>query len=93
MITDPRSSLTEKKSSPNESSFQAETPLIKSVGTAHRQSPAIPRKVVASYHRNTKIRMRSDEREKQIKITPLKSYLNLIITPISQVRQCPHSVN
>ena len=39
-------------------------PLIKSVGAANRQSPAIPRKFVALYHRNTKIRMRSDEREK-----------------------------
>ena len=35
-------------------------------GPANRQSPAIPRKFVALYHRNTKIRMRSDEREKDL---------------------------
>ena len=39
-------------------------PLIKSVEAVNRQSPAIPRKSVALYHRNTNIRMRSDEREK-----------------------------
>ena len=37
--------------------------LIKSVGTANRQSPPIPRKFVALYHKNTKIRMRSDKRD------------------------------
>ena len=37
--------------------------LIKSVGAASRQSPAIARKFVALYHRKTKIRMRSDERD------------------------------
>ena len=44
--------------------FPAEMPLIKSVGAANRQSPPIPRKFVALYHRKTKIRMRSDKREK-----------------------------
>ena len=39
MITDPRSSLTEMRSSRNESSFLAETPLIKLVGAANCQSP------------------------------------------------------
>ena len=41
----------------------AEFPLIKSVGAANRQSPAKPQDFVALYHRRTKIRMRSDERE------------------------------
>ena len=59
---DPRSSLTEMKSSQKESSFPAELPLIKSVGAAYRQSPATPRKFVTLHHRN-KIRMRSDERD------------------------------
>ena len=63
MIRDPRSSLTETKSSRKESSFPPEMPLIKSVGAANLQSPVIPRKFVALYHRNTKIRMRSDERD------------------------------
>ena len=39
-------------------------PLFKSVGVANQQSPATPRKFVALYHRNSKIRMRSDERDK-----------------------------
>ena len=39
-------------------------PLIKSVGAANRQSPTIPRKFVALFHRNTKIRLRSDECDK-----------------------------
>ena len=65
MITDLRSSLTETKLIESKGSiFPTEMPLIKSVGVANRQSPAIPRKFVALYHRNTKIRMRSDEREK-----------------------------
>ena len=59
----PRSSLTETKSSRKESSFPAEMPLIKSVGFANRQSPPIPRKFVAVYHRNTKITVCSDERD------------------------------
>ena len=42
--------------------FSAEMPLIKSVGAANLQSPLIPRKFVALYQGNTKIRMRSDER-------------------------------
>ena len=63
MITDPRSSLTETKSSRKESSFPAEMPLIKSVGAAYWQSPPIPRKFVALYHRNTKSRKRPDERD------------------------------
>ena len=46
-----------------ESSFPAEMSLIKSVGAASRQSSATPRKFEAMYHRNTKIRMRSYERE------------------------------
>ena len=62
MIKDPRSSLTETKSSRKESSFPAKMPLLKSVGAANWQSPTIPRKFVALYHWNTKIRMRSDER-------------------------------
>ena len=37
--------------------------LIKSVVAADRQSPAIPRKFVPLYHRNTKIRMLFDERD------------------------------
>ena len=64
MITDPRSSITEELTSRKESSFPGEMPPIKSVGAANRQSPPIPRKFVALYHRNTKIRMRSDELEK-----------------------------
>ena len=68
MITDPRSSLTEELTSRKESSFPGEMPLIKSVGAANRQSPPIPRKFVALYHRNTKIRMRSDELENQRKL-------------------------
>ena len=63
MITDPRSSLTETKSNRKESTFSAKMPVIKSVGAANRQSPATPRKFVALYHRTTKIRMRSDERD------------------------------
>ena len=65
MITDPRSSLAETISSRKESSFPAEMPLIKSVGAANWRSPTILRKFVALYHRNTKIRMRSDERNEQ----------------------------
>ena len=38
-------------------------PLIKSIGAANRQSPVIPQKFLALYHRNTKIGMRSDERD------------------------------
>ena len=63
MITDPRSSLTETKSSRKESSFPTEMPLIKSVGAANRQSLPIPRNFLALYHRNAKIRIRSDERD------------------------------
>ena len=63
MITDPRSSFTETKSSRKESSFPAEMPLIKSVGAANRQSLPIPRNFLALYHRNAKIRIRSDERD------------------------------
>ena len=63
MITDPRSSLTETKSSRKESSFPAEIPLTKSVWAVNRKSQVAPntRKFVALYHRNTKIRMRCDE--------------------------------
>ena len=68
MITDPRSSLTEELTSRKESSFPGEMSLIKSVGAANRQSPPIPRKFVALYHSNTKIRMRSDEHEKLTKV-------------------------
>ena len=57
--------ITEAKSSRKESSFANEMPLIKSVGAADRQSPVIPRKFVALYHRNTKITMRSDESDKR----------------------------
>ena len=38
-------------------------PLIKSVGEVNRQSLPIPRNFLALYHRNAKIRMRSDERD------------------------------
>ena len=62
---DPRSSLTETKSSRKESSFPVEMPLIKSLGAANGQSPVIPREFVALNHRNTKIRMRSNERENE----------------------------
>ena len=55
-----------KQSSRKDCSFPAEMPLIKSVRAANRQSPPIPRKFVASHHRNTKIRMRSDERDKLV---------------------------
>ena len=41
MITDPRSSLTEMKSSRTESSFPAEMPLIKLTEAANLQSPVI----------------------------------------------------
>ena len=68
MITDPRSLLTETKSSRKESSFPAEVPLIKSLGAANRQSILIPRNFVALNHRNTKIRMRSDERQIQTNV-------------------------
>ena len=60
MITDPRSSASSQKGS----SFPAEMPPIKSVGAANQQSLPIPRKFVALYQRNTKIGMRSDERDK-----------------------------
>ena len=63
MIADPRSSLTETKSSRKESSLPVGMLLIKSVGAANRQSPAMLRKFVALYQRNTKIRMRSYERD------------------------------
>ena len=63
MIADPRSSLTETKSSRKESSLPAGMLLIKSVGAANRQSPAMLREFVALYQRNTKIRMRSYERD------------------------------
>ena len=59
----PRCSFTETKSSRKESSFPAEMPVKESVGVANRQSPPIPRKFVALYHRNTRIRVRSDERD------------------------------
>ena len=65
---DPGSSLSETKSSRKESSFLAEMPLIKSEGAANRQSPLILRKFVVLYHRNTKIRMRSDERDNFIPV-------------------------
>ena len=58
---DPLSSLTETKSSRKESSFLAKMSLIKSVGAGNRRSPAILRKFVPLYHRNTKIRMLSHE--------------------------------
>ena len=41
-----------------------EMPPIKSVEATNRQSPTIPRKFVALYHRTTKLRMRSDDRNK-----------------------------
>ena len=58
------------QSSRKESSFLAGMPLIKSGGAANRQSPTIPRKFVALYHRNTKIRMCSDERDNNIHNKP-----------------------
>ena len=63
MITVPRSTLTETKSSRKESSFPAEMSLTKSVGAVNRKSQVAPntRKYVALYHRNTKIRMHGDE--------------------------------
>ena len=62
---DPRSSLTETKSSRKESSFLAEMALTKSVVAANRKSQVSPnpRKFVALYYRNTKIRTRSNERD------------------------------
>ena len=60
---DPRSSLTEQNSSLEESSFLAKMPLLKSLGAAYWQSPVIPRKFVALYHRNNNIRMRFDEHD------------------------------
>ena len=62
MIADPRSSLTETKSSGEKSSLPTGMPLIKSAGAANRQSPAMLRKFVALYHKNSKIEIRSDER-------------------------------
>ena len=56
---DPRSSPTKTKSIRKESSFPAGMPLIKSVGADNRQS----RRFVALYHRNTKITIRSEERD------------------------------
>ena len=47
----------------------AELPLIKSVGAANRQSPAKPRYFVALYHRRTKTRMRSDERDEFLRLS------------------------
>ena len=73
MITNPRSSLTESKSSRKESSYSVEMPLIKSVEAANRQSPTIPRKFVALYHRTTKLRMRSVRRDKVTEMPPIKS--------------------
>ena len=47
------------------SSFPAEIPLTKSVGAANRKSQVASntRTFLALYHRNTKIRMRSNERD------------------------------
>ena len=73
MITDPRSSLTESKSSRKESSYSVEMSLIKSVGAANRQSPTIPRKFVALYHRNTKLWILPVKRDKVTKMPPIKS--------------------
>ena len=55
MITDPRSSP-ETKSSRKESSFSAE--IVQRLIDSRRP---VPRKFVALYHRNTKIRMRYNE--------------------------------
>ena len=73
MITNPRSSLTESKSSRKESSYSVEMLLIKSVGAANRQSPTIPRKFVALYHRNTKLWILPVKRDKVTKMPPIKS--------------------
>ena len=63
MITVPRSTLTQTKSSRKESSFPAKMPLTKSVGAVNGKSQVAPntRKYVALYRRNTKIRMHCDE--------------------------------
>ena len=66
MIADPRSSLTETKTSRKESSFPAEKPLIKLIGVASRQSPVIARKFLPSCHRNTRLGWVPDERDKNI---------------------------
>ena len=55
MITDPRSSLTETKSSRKESSFPAEMPLTKLTGVANRQSPVIAPQFLPLCHRNTSL--------------------------------------
>ena len=52
----------ETKPKRKESILLAQMPLIKSVGAANQPLPAIPPKFVALYQRNTKIRMRSEER-------------------------------
>ena len=61
MITGPRLSLTETKSSRKESIFPAEMPLIKLIGAAILQSP--PTFVPQEYQS----RMSSDERDKENK--------------------------
>ena len=48
-------------------------PLIKSVVAANRQSPTIPRKFVAWYHRNTKLWILPVKRDKVTKMPPIKS--------------------
>ena len=62
MNADPRSSLTEAKSSRKESSFPAEMHLIKLIEAANRQSPADSSKISTFVPQEYQIRMRSDER-------------------------------
>ena len=53
---DARSSLIETKSSRKQSSFLAEMPLIKLIGTANWQSPVIALNFLPLCHRNTRLR-------------------------------------
>ena len=62
MNADPRSSLTETKSSRKESSFPAEMHLIKLIEAANRQSSADSSKISTFVPQEHQIRMRSDER-------------------------------
>ena len=55
--------LRKRNSSLKESSFLAEMLLLKSLGVAYWQSPMIPRKFVALYHRNNNIRIRFDKHD------------------------------
>ena len=60
-------------------------PLIKSVGAANRQSPEIRRKVLALYHRNTKIRMRTDELDQRRRGAGVCQFLPFLVIQAYQL--------